>query len=149
MKLHELKAPRGANKRSKIVGRGSGSGHGGTSGKGHKGQNARSGRGVILGFEGGQVPLIRRIPKRGFNRKARQEFQIVNIEHLHRLKKEDSVVTLELLESYGIIKSKNKPVKLLGKGELKQPIEIKVHSASKNALEKIKKIGGKIDLIND
>ncbi len=148
MSLHNLKAPKGANRKVKLFGRGHASGHGRTSGRGQKGQNARSGRGTILGFEGGQVPLIRRIPKRGFNHKN-EEFQLVNIASLDKLKKEDTVVTPDLLLSYGIIKNKKQKIKLLGVGELKQAIEIKVHQASKNALEKVKKTGGKVDIIND
>ncbi|MFH1655562.1 MAG: 50S ribosomal protein L15 [Candidatus Omnitrophota bacterium] len=147
MQLHEIRLPKGANKKRKIVGRGSGSGHGKTSGRGHKGQNARSGRGTRPGFEGGQMPLIRRIPKRGFNSKTKKVFQIVNIDSLQKFK-EDTVITPEILKEKGLIKKVKGLVKILGAGELKKPLTIKAHSFSKSAREKVKTSGGKTQLIN-
>ncbi|MBM3252030.1 MAG: 50S ribosomal protein L15 [Candidatus Omnitrophica bacterium] len=147
MQLHEIRLPKGANKKPKIVGRGAGSGHGKTSGRGHKGQNARSGRGTRPGFEGGQVPLIRRIPKRGFTSMTRKIFQVVNVNSLQRFK-EDTVVTPEVLKEKGLIENARGLVKILGTGELKKPLTIKAHRFSKSALEKVKTSGGKTELIN-
>jgi len=147
MQLHEIKPPKGANKKRKLLGRGPGSGHGKTSGRGHKGQNARSGGGTRPGFEGGQVPLIRRIPKRGFNSETRKIFQVVNIENLQKIK-ENTVVTPEVLKEKGLIQNTRGLVKILGTGELKKPLTIKAHSFSKSALEKVKTSGGKTELIN-
>jgi large subunit ribosomal protein L15 len=147
MQLHEIRLPKGANKKPKIVGRGAGSGHGKTSGRGHKGQNARSGRGTRPGFEGGQVPLIRRIPKRGFSPMTRKIFQVVNVNSLQKFK-EDTVVTPEVLKEKGLIENARGLVKILGTGELKKPLTIKAHRFSKSALEKVKTSGGKTELIN-
>ena len=147
MFLHQIRQPRGANKKRKILGRGPGSGHGKTSGRGHKGQNARSGGGTRLGFEGGQMPLIRRIPKRGFTSRNRRIFQVVNINSLQKFK-ENSVVTPEVLKEKGLIDNARGLVKILGTGELKKPLTIKAHSFSKSAAEKVKTSGGKTELIN-
>ena len=144
--LYNLVVPRGAHKRRKILGRGSGSGHGKTSTRGSKGQTSRSGRDFYPGFEGGQMPLIRRIPKRGFTSRAKLEFQIVNLEQLKKIK--EPKISLDLLEEKGLIKDKNKLVKILGEGEIKNPITIQAHAISKKAAEKIKNAGGTVEVIN-
>jgi len=144
--LHNLKAPLGSHKRKKLLGRGSGSGHGKTSTRGSKGQTSRSGRDFYLGFEGGQTPLIRRIPKRGFNSAFRKEFQIVNLLDLNRIT--ETTISLDLLEKKGLIKDKGKLVKILGDGEIKSPINIQAHAVSNKAAEKITKAGGKVEIIN-
>ena len=144
--LYNLEVPRGAHKRRKILGRGSGSGHGKTSTRGSKGQTSRSGRDFYPGFEGGQMPLIRRIPKRGFTSRAKLEFQIVNLEQLKKIK--EPKISLDLLEEKGLIKDKNKLVKILGEGEIKNPITIQAHAISKKAAEKIKNAGGTVEVIN-
>lgn len=144
--LHNLKVPQGSHKRRKLLGRGSGSGHGKTSTRGSKGQTSRSGRDFYLGFEGGQTPLIRRIPKRGFIARFKKVYQIVNLDDLNRIK--ESSVTLELLEEKGLIKDKHKLVKILGDGEMKNPITIQAHAISKKAADKIKNAGGKVEVVN-
>ena len=144
--LHNLKAPLGSHKRKKILGRGPSSGHGKTSTRGSKGQTSRAGRDTYLGFEGGQTPLIRRMPKRGFTSKFKTEYQIVNLVSLSAIK--ESVISLELLEKKGLIKNKNKLVKILGEGDLKAPVTIQAHAFSKAAGEKIKNAGGKTEIIN-
>lgn len=146
MQIHAIKAPVGARKRRKIVGRGQGSGHGKTSGRGHKGQKARSGRATILGIEGGQMPLIRRLPKVGFNSKNPTIHQLVNLESLSRFK-EGTVINADFLKSHGLIKSAWKTYKILGNGELKKPLTVHAHQFSKSAEEKITKAGGKAELI--
>jgi len=144
--LYNLKAPKGSHKRKKILGRGPSSGHGKTSTRGSKGQTSRSGRDFYLGFEGGQTPLIRRIPKRGFTSRFKKEYQIVNLNDLARIK--ESTVTLDLLEEKGLIKDKQKLVKVLGDGEIKNPISIQAHAFSKKAAQEITNAGGKIEIIN-
>lgn len=144
--LFNLKAPKGAHKKRKLLGRGPSSGHGKTSTRGSKGQTSRAGRHFYLGFEGGQSPLIRRMPKRGFTNQFKKEYQILNLSDLGRIK--ETTVTLELLEEKGLIKDKTKLVKILGDGELKNPVTIQAHAFSKQALEKIKSAGGKIEAIN-
>lgn|SRR3989338_4146768 len=147
MQLHQLQPARGAKHRRKIVGRGKGSGHGKTSGKGHKGQNARSGRGIIMGLEGGQMPLIRRIPKLGFRSKRPLVYQLVALQDLSRVK-EGTVIDAAFLLSHDLIKNPFKPYKILGDGDIKKPFTIKAYSFSKSAEEKIVKAGGKIEIIN-
>jgi len=144
--LHSLKAPIGAHKRKKLLGRGSSSGHGKTSTRGSKGQTSRAGRHFYLGFEGGQSPLIRRMPKLGFNPPAKKEFQLVNLKDLNKIK--DAVVTLEILETKGLISDKNKLVKILGDGEIKHALTVQAHAFSKRAGIEIEKAGGKIEIIN-
>jgi large subunit ribosomal protein L15 len=143
--LHNLAAPKGAHKRKKLLGRGSSSGHGKTSTRGSKGQTSRAGRHFYLGFEGGQSPLIRRIPKRGFTSKFKKEYQIVNLEDLKKIK--EAAVTLALLQEKGLIKDKNKLVKILGRGELKGPVSIAAHAFSKKASRVIQNAGGKIEIV--
>lgn len=145
--LHNLKAPIGAHKKRRILGRGPGSGHGKTSTRGSKGQTSRAGRHFYLGFEGGQTPLIRRIPKRGFiNKRFKKEYQIVNLNQLNKLK--EPAISPELLEQKGLIKDKNKLIKILGEGEIKNPKTIQAHAFSKRASQEIKNSGGKIEIIN-
>jgi large subunit ribosomal protein L15 len=145
MILEELKSPEGARKKKKRVGRGIGSGHGKTACRGAKGQNARSGRGTKAGFEGGQMPLQRRLPKRGFRSPFRKEFSIIHIRDLNRFPK-DSIVEPDLLERFGLL-GKTKQVKLLSDGELEHPLTIRVHQASKVALKKIEAASGRVEVI--
>lgn len=146
MKLHEIQAPPGANKRTKRVGRGPGSGHGKTSTRGHKGQKARSGGGVRPGFEGGQMPLQRRIPKRGFTNIFKKEYAIVNVQDLNMFA-DGTEVTIELLQDAGVIKGIKDGVKILGNGELEKKLTVKAHRFSKQAEEKIAARGGKAEVI--
>ena len=143
MNLGTLKPPEGSRKKRKRVGRGDGSGHGGTSCKGHKGQNARSGGGVRPGFEGGQMPLSRRLPKRGFRNPFRREIVIVNIEQLKKFP-EGSLIDKDFLISSGLIKRKGDTVKVLGKGDIDYPLSIKVDMISRGAKEKIVNAGGSV-----
>jgi large subunit ribosomal protein L15 len=145
--LFNLKAPKGSHKRRKLKGRGPGSGHGKTSTRGSKGQTSRAGRDFYLGFEGGQSPLIRRIPKRGFTSKFKREYQIVNLSDLNRVK--EPTITPELLESKGIIKDKGKRIKVLGDGEIKNPVSVQAHAFSKKASLMIVKAGGKTEVISE
>ena len=146
MKLEELKSPPGANKRTKRVGRGIGSGHGKTSTRGHKGQWARSGGGIRPGFEGGQMPLQRRIPKRGFTNIFRKEYAIVNVKDLNCFD-DGSVVTIELLKAAGLVNKVNAGVKLLGDGDLEKKLTVQVQKCSQQAEEKITARGGKFEVI--
>jgi len=144
--LHNLKVPEGAHKKKKLLGRGSSSGHGKTSTRGSKGQTSRSGRDFYLGFEGGQTPLIRRIPKRGFVSKFKKEYQILNLDDLKKIKATN--INPEVLEVEGLIKDRTKLVKILGDGEVKNPITVQAHAFSKAAAEKIQKAGGRPEIIN-
>ncbi|MDN5331567.1 MAG: large subunit ribosomal protein [Tepidanaerobacteraceae bacterium] len=146
MRLHDLRPAKGSKKRPKRVGRGIGSGHGKTSTRGHKGQNARSGGGVRPGFEGGQMPLVRRIPKRGFTNKFKKEYAIINVEDLNVFE-ENTRVTPELLKERGLIKQIKDGVKVLGDGELKVKLEVVAHAFSSSAKEKIEAAGGKAEVI--
>lgn len=144
--LFSLKAPAGAHKRRKYLGRGPSSGHGKTSTRGSKGQTSRAGRHFYLGFEGGQSPLIRKMPKRGFTSNFKKVFQILNLGDLNRIK--ETTITPALLEEKGLIKDKNKLIKILGEGEIKSPITIQAHAFSKRASEIIKNAGGKVEILN-
>ena len=146
MKIHELTPAPDSNKEVKRVGRGHGSGNGKTAGKGHKGQNARSGGGVRIGFEGGQMPLARRIPKRGFNNIFATKYAVVNVSDLNKFK-EDTVVDTELLIASGLVKKVNDGVKILGNGELNVKLTVKAAKFSQSAIEKIEKAGGKAEVI--
>lgn len=146
MKLEEIKSPPGANKSPKRVGRGIGSGHGKTSTRGHKGQKARSGGGIRPGFEGGQMPLQRRIPKRGFTNIFKKEWSIVNVKDLN-IFEDGTVVTVAMLKQAGLIKKIDQAVKLLGDGEVEKQLTVQVHKASQQAEEKISAKGGKIEVI--
>ncbi|HAA90113.1 MAG: 50S ribosomal protein L15 [Thermoanaerobacterales bacterium 50_218] len=146
MRLHELRPAEGAKFKRTRVGRGIGSGLGKTAGRGTKGQKARSGGGVRPGFEGGQMPLYRRIPKRGFTNIFKKEVAIVNVRDLVRFPA-GTVVTPDLLKEEGLVKGKKVLVKLLGKGEIDRPLTVKVHQVSKGAAEKIAAAGGKVEVI--
>jgi large subunit ribosomal protein L15 len=146
MRLEELKPAVGATKKSKRVGRGVGSGSGKTAGKGHKGQKARSGGVKGAGFEGGQMPLQRRIPKRGFTNIFRKEYAIVNLQELESMADTDPI-TPEVLMKKGLIKDMKTGVKVLGNGELKVKITVRAHKFSKSAVEKIQAAGGKAEVI--
>ena len=146
MILGNLKVSKGAKKRRKIVGRGDGSGHGKTACRGSKGQKSRSGGKVRRGFEGGQMPLYRRVPKRGFTSRSREKIVIINIEKLNCFK-DGSVVNLERLMEKGMFKSQNVLVKILGMGELKKKLNVSVHSFSKSATRKIREAGGTTEVI--
>jgi len=145
--MENLKPPVGAVKKRKIIGRGPGSGMGKTSTKGHKGQNARKGGGVRVGFEGGQTPLYRRLPKRGFkNFNFKKEYNEVNLFLLNKFEN-GSKITLDELDKIGLISSKKLGLKILGNGELKKKLEIHAEKFSKSAIEKIEKAGGKAIVI--
>lgn len=146
MKIEDLRPAIGAKKRRKIIGRGPGSGHGKTSTRGHKGQMSRTGKGRRPGFEGGQMPLIRRMPKKGFNKMPKKGYCIINLKDIATLKKE-IVVTPELLKEKGILKGPVDFLKILGGGEINVPVNIKAHAFSKKAFEKIKSVGGKPEVI--
>ncbi len=146
MKLNELKPVPGSRKRRKRVGRGPGSGHGKTACRGHKGQNARSGGGVPPGFEGGQMPLQRRTPKRGFTNIFKKRFALVNIKDLNRFDA-DSLVDPVTLKEKGIIKRVYDGVKLLGTGDIQVPLTVRVHKVSPSAAQKIEKAAGKVEVI--
>ena len=147
MKLHELEKNIGATQKRKIVGRGRGSGLGKTSGKGHKGQNARSGGGVRPVFEGGQTPLYRRLPKRGFNNaQFRVEYAVINVSDLNRFDN-GTVVSPALLKEVGLVKNQLDGIKVLGNGELTKKLTIQAHKFSKTAVEKIEKSGSKIEVM--
>lgn len=146
MKLHELAQPKGAKKSPKRVGRGIGSGNGKTCGRGHKGQNCRSGGGVRPGFEGGQMPLVRRLPKRGFTNLFRKEYAIINVRDLDRFN-DGEEVNPQILKEKGIINNIRSGVKVLGEGELKRKLTVCAHKFSKTAEEKIKAASGEIKVL--
>lgn len=146
MKLNTLSPVAGSTKKKKRIGRGPGSGRGGTAGKGHKGQKSRSGASIPAWFEGGQMPLQRRVPKFGFVNIFKQSVHVVNIESLQKLKGKKQVEITDLRKS-GLVKNENLPVKLLAKGEIDFPIEISIHAASKSAIEKITQAGGAVRLL--
>jgi large subunit ribosomal protein L15 len=149
MKLHELSPNPGAKKERKRVGRGTGSGHGKTSGKGHKGQNSRAGGGVRPGFEGGQMPLIRRLPKRGFsNEPFRTRYEVLNVEALDRFEA-GTVVTPELLEETRVLKNATTGLKILGTGEITKALTVRAHKVSESARAKIEAAGGTVELIGE
>lgn len=146
MKLHELKPAEGSRHTRKRVGRGIGSGLGKTAGRGHKGQNARSGGGVRPGFEGGQNPLARRLPKRGFNNPTRKEYSVINLDVLNRFE-EGTIVTPELLKENGFVKQVKDGVKVLSTGELNVKLTVKANKFSEAAVKKIAAAGGQIEVI--
>ena len=146
MKLGELAPPPGAKKNTKRLGRGSGSGQGMTAGKGTKGQKSRSGGGTPPWFEGGQMPLQRRIPKRGFTNIFRKEFSIVNVEDMQRFPAGSEIGPLDLV-GIGLLKKIPYGVKLLANGEIAQAVTVRVHKASASAVQKIEAAGGKVELI--
>ena len=146
MNLNELQPAEGSKFAPKRVGRGIGSGTGKTSGKGHKGQNARSGGGVRPGFEGGQMPLFRRMPKRGFKNVNRKEYAIINLNDLNRFD-DGSEVTIDTLKSSGLVKKELAGVKLLANGELKVKLTVKVNKASEAAKKAVEAAGGTVEVI--
>ena len=144
MNLSNIRAPKKASEKRKRVGRGMGSGMGKTSTRGHKGQRSRSGSRMMRGFEGGQMPLHRRVPKRGFTNIFREEYNIVNLEKLADLG--ESTINPDVLRKAGVISTKRK-LKILGDGELKSAITVQAHKFSKSAQEKITKAGGKFEVL--
>ena len=146
MKLHELKPAEGSRHERKRKGRGIGSGNGKTAGKGHKGQKARSGGGVRVGFEGGQTPLMRRLPKRGFTNISRKEYAIVNLDVLNRFE-EGTEVTPELLIETGVVSNEKSGIKILAKGNVEKKLTVKAHKFSSAAKEAIEAAGGTTEVI--
>ncbi len=146
MKLHELKSPAGSRKSRKRVARGTGSGWGRNAGRGEDGQNSRSGGGVRPGFEGGQMPLYRRLPKRGFTNPFSKEYNVINLNRLN-IFDEGTEVTEELLLERGVISKRLDGVKILGNGEIEKALNIKVTKFSKTASEKIEAAGGKAEVL--
>ncbi|MFE8703848.1 50S ribosomal protein L15 [Cytobacillus sp. FJAT-54145] len=146
MKLHELKPAEGSRKERKRLGRGIGSGQGKTAGKGHKGQNARSGGGVRPGFEGGQTPLFQRLPKRGFTNVNRKEFAVVNLDALNRFE-DGTEVTPELLIETGVVSNEKAGIKILAKGKVEKKLTVKAHKFSSAAKEAIEAAGGQTEVI--
>ncbi len=147
MILNRLRAPKGSKNR-KRVGRGVGSGHGKTSCRGSKGLFSRSGGKLRHGFEGGQMPLIRRIPKRGFTGDKDNVYQVVNLESLSSIKNKDTIEPNDLMK-HGLIRKATEPIKILGTGEISKPITVNAHAFSKAAKEKIEKAGGKTEIIKE
>lgn len=145
MRLHELTPVKGARKSRKRLGRGVASGQGKTAGRGTKGFNSRSGGGVRPGYEGGQMPIQRRLPKRGFKNLFRKDFSVVNIRDLNRFEA-GSLVDGEALGAAGIVKNRNKPIKLLGQGDLGVAVNVKVAAVSKSARQKVEAAGGSVEV---
>ncbi|MBW1804852.1 MAG: 50S ribosomal protein L15 [Deltaproteobacteria bacterium] len=146
MRINDLSPVKGSRKRKKRVGRGPGSGHGKTSCRGHKGQKSRSGGGIRPGFEGGQMPIHRRLPKRGFTNIFKKEYVLVNVKDLERFDA-DSTLDIDALKDAGLVKDVKDGVKLLGDGAISRPLIVKVHKVSKVAREKIEAAGGKVEMI--
>lgn len=147
MKLHELRPAKGAIKKARRKGRGPASGLGKTSGRGHKGQQARSGSGVKFGFEGGQTPLIRRLPKRGFTNVFQKQFSILNVEDLNKFDN-NTEITAEMLKEAGLIRKIEKDgLKILGDGNLEKSLTVKANKFTKSAIEKIEAAGGRVEVI--
>ncbi len=146
IRLSELRGAKGATQNSKRLGRGVGSGKGDTSGKGHKGLLARKGGGRRIGYEGGQTPLYRRIPKRGFHNFTTKEFAVVNLSTLDKLNLKE--ISLEALREAGVVRGTEKLLKILGVGEIKKAVSVKAHGASATAKAKIEKAGGKLEVVN-
>ena len=146
MKLHELKAAGGSTKNPKRKGRGTGTGNGTTAGRGMNGQKSRSGGGVRLGFEGGQMPLYRRLPKRGFTNIWGTEYTVLNVDALNKFEA-GTVVTPEMLKEAGLVKQVKDGIKILGDGKLEKNLTVQAHKFSKTAVEKIESAGGKVEVI--
>lgn len=146
MKLHELRPAAGSKKKPKRLGRGPGSGLGKTAGKGHKGLLARAGNPNMAGFEGGQMPLARRLPKRGFHNPFRVEYSVVNLQALSALS-DVNEITPQVLRDKGIVKKRSRPIKILGVGELTKPLVVEAHKFSQSALQKIQQAGGQAKVI--
>lgn len=148
MELYDLKPAPGATRTRRRVGRGPGSGAGKTAGKGHKGQKSRSGYSRRFGFEGGQMPLVRRLPKRGFTNNFRIEFQVVNLRDLERVFGDGDVVSPESLVDKGLVRKGAQPVKILGAGELTKKLNVKAHKFSTAAQSSIEKVGGSCEVVS-
>lgn len=146
MKLHELSPAPGSVRESKRIGRGHGSGQGKTAGKGHKGQKARAGRGIRPGFEGGQMPLQRRVPKRGFNNIFAEEIATINVSSLNNFD-EGTVIDLDAMKNAGLVRKNSGSVKVLGNGELSKKVTVKAAAFSESAKSKIEAAGGKTEVI--
>ncbi|MCP9442489.1 MAG: 50S ribosomal protein L15 [Nitrospira sp.] len=146
MNLYDLKPGKGAKRRRKRIGRGPGSGHGKTSTKGHKGLLARSGGGKRPGFEGGQMPLVRRVPKFGFANPFRTEYAVVNVKSLEKVTSTETITPQALVDA-GLVKRKTLPIKILGHGELSKPVVVQAHKFSKSAEAKIQAAGGRVEVI--
>lgn len=146
LRLGEIRNARGATRNTRRRGRGSASGRGGTAGKGHKGQLARAGGRVRLGFEGGQMPLYRRLPKKGFTNVFARQFAIVNLADLEPSKLNE--VSLETLKESGVLKTKLSMLKILGNGSIARPLKVKAHAVSGSAKEKIEKAGGTVEILS-
>jgi large subunit ribosomal protein L15 len=146
MRVQDLSPPEGSTKKRKRVGRGPGSGHGKTSCRGHKGEKARSGGSIAPGFEGGQMPLTRRLPKRGFTNIFKKSYAIVNLKDLSRLGQRD-VIDIETLKDAGLVKKIQDGVKVLGEGEITYPLVLKANRVSKTAKSKIEGAGGKVEIL--
>ncbi|MEE9418234.1 MAG: 50S ribosomal protein L15 [Desulfatiglandaceae bacterium] len=146
MKIHDLSPAEGSRKGKKRVGRGPGSGHGKTSCRGHKGQKARSGGGPRPGFEGGQMPLQRRLPKRGFTNIFKKQYNIISVKDLSRFAPNSSV-DADVLKEAGLVKKVKDGIKILGGGDISHPVTVRAHMASKTAREKIEAAGGKVEVI--
>jgi large subunit ribosomal protein L15 len=147
MALHNLRKPKGATHSKKRVGRGQGSGQGKTAGRGHKGAQSRSGYHFKRGFEGGQMPLHRRVPKRGFNNPTRVEYDVINLDTLSERFDAGAVVTPEALRAKGLLPTRRNPVKVLGRGEIAKALTVKVHKFSGKAAEKIAAAGGQAEAL--
>lgn len=147
MKLHELSPAPGSTKEVKRIGRGHGSGNGKTAGKGHKGQKARSGGGVRPGFEGGQMPLQRRVPKRGFNNIFAKQYVAINVSDLEARFETGATLDTQAIVASGLVKNPKDGIKVLGNGELSKSFTVKVAAFSKSAIEKIEKAGGKTEVM--
>lgn len=145
MRIEELKPPKGSRKKPKRVGRGPGSGHGKTSTRGHKGQKSRSGGGVRPGFEGGQMPLQRRIPKRGFKNPFAKHYAVINVARIEALGLDE--LSPEILVEAGVVKSLKDGLKILGGGEIKRAVTVKAHAFSESAAKKITASGGKAEVL--
>ncbi len=146
MKLNDLRHAKGARKNKRRVGRGQGSGRGGTSGKGHKGQKARSGGSIPPWFEGGQMPLARRLPIKGFKNPNRREFEVINIRDIERSGLEGDV-SVDVLRTSGVVSSGKKPVKVLGTGDISRAVNLKVHAVSETAKQKVEAAGGTVEIV--
>ncbi|MDO5439984.1 MAG: 50S ribosomal protein L15 [Erysipelotrichaceae bacterium] len=146
MNLNEMKYNDGARRDTKRLGRGQGSGQGKTAGKGHKGQNSRSGGGVAIGFEGGQTPFFKRIPKRGFTNFTRKEYAVINLKDLNKFE-DGATVTPEILKESGIVKKQLDGIKVLGNGTLEKKLTVKCNKISASAKEAIEKAGGSVEVL--
>jgi large subunit ribosomal protein L15 len=146
MLITDIRAPKGANKKKRALGRGVGSGRGKTSGRGNKGQGSRAGRHFRAGFEGGQMMLFRRLPKRGFTSRNENPYQIINVSDLNKFSKGATISPDNLFEE-GLIKNKDRKVKLLGDGALTKPLTVKVHRATESAIKKIQAADGTVEIL--